>query len=247
MEVFFSRSLVSKSLQTYISNTHTLVIIIIGRLLGGPLYPQYLRLKNHIDGRIKRLEVRKEGKKKGLGITVADERSMLTDNALATLKQQLKTLKSGMRWATTARLGVYLGLILLTLLGLTIVTNEIRETYEAAHPTEPFHRRPDQNWGYTPLLAKLPEPVVEFGVWYSKTAESVVAFFVDFDPSQSSKSAQTNALGLALTYGIPLLIAIAMGYRKAKNRAARRINSVISYLDKHRRKFSHRKPSLHSP
>ena len=143
-----------------------------------------------------------------------------------------------MRWATTARLVVNVGLILLTLLGLIVVTNEIRETYEALHPTEPFHRRPDQNWGYTPLLAKLPESVVEFSIWYSKAAEKVVDVFINFDPSESSRSAQTNALGLSLTYGIPLLIAIGMGYREAKNKAVRRINSVISYFDKHPRKFS---------
>ncbi|MEN8132518.1 MAG: hypothetical protein ABFS45_20520 [Pseudomonadota bacterium] len=199
-------------------------------------------MKNHIEERIKRLAVRKEAKKEGRGTSMADERSTITDKTLATLHQQLKTLKSGMRWATTARVGVSVGLILLTLLGLTIVTNEIRETYEALHPTEPFHRRPNQNWGYTPLLAELPDSVVKFGVWYSKTAEKVVAFFVDFDPSKSSTSAQTNALGLSLIYGIPLLIAIVMGYYEAKNRAVRRINSVISHFDKYRRKFSCGRP-----
>ena len=229
----FSKPLAFKLLQTYERSSSTPAKIKIGRLLRGPLYPQYLRTKNRIEGCIKRLEVRKESRKEGQDTSMANARPTLTDKALATLQHQLRTLKSGIRWATTARLGVNAGLILLTLLGLIVVTNEIRETYEALHPTEPFHRRPDQNWGYTPLLAELPEPVVEFGVWYSKTAEKVVAVFVDFDPSESSISAQTNALGLSLTYGIPLLIAIGMGYHEAKNRAIRRINSVIYYFDKH--------------
>ena len=150
----------------------------------------------------------------------------------------MKTLKSGIRWATTARLGVSAGLILLILLGLTVITNEIRETYEALHPTEPFHRRADQNWGYTLLLAELPDSVIEFGVWYSKTVEKVITLFIDFDPAESSISAQTNALGISLTYGIPLLIAIGMGYREAKNRAVRRIKSVFNYFNKRGEKFS---------
>ena len=112
-----------------------------------------------------------------------------------------------------------MGVILLTFLGLTVVTNEIRETYEALHLTEPFHRRPDKNWGYTPLLAELPESVVEFSIWYGKVAEKVVAVFMNFDSSESSRSAQTNALGHSLTYGIPLLIAIGMGYREAKKQS----------------------------
>jgi hypothetical protein len=238
----FSKNLSFELVQTYDRSITTAARAKIGRLLRGPLYPRYLRTKNHIEGRINRLEMRKKGKKEGQGISMADECSTITDKGLAILHQRLKTLKSGMRWMTTARLGVNAGLILFTLLALTIVTNEIRETYEALHPTEPFHRRPDQNWGYTPLLAKLPESIVEFGVWYSKTAEKVVAVFVDFDPSESSVSAQTNALGLSLTYGIPLLLAIAIGYREAKNRAVRRIGSVINYFGKHRRKFSFERP-----
>lgn len=206
--------------------------ISVGRFLSGPLYPCYLHTKKQIEAHIMRLNSRRKPTIDCKNALMASQCSSMTDKGLVKLHLQLRTLKSGMRWATVARLGLAAGVALLVLLALTVVTNEIRATYEALHPTESFQRRPEQNWGYTPLLAELPEPVVKFGVWYSKTVENTVALVVDTDPSKSSITAKTSALGFSLTYGFILLLVICIGYSEARRKARKRLGAIIKYYDK---------------
>ncbi len=169
--------------------------ITLGRLLRGPLYLKYSRTKQLIELRIKRLNKRRTTFNEPISVTTTKKYSCMTDRALAKLQLQLRTLESGMRWATAARLGLIVGVTLWALLALTVVTNEIRETYDALHPAEPYHRGPEQSWGYTPLLAELPKPVMKFGVWYSKTAESIVALVIEPTPAESSLTAKLPRWG----------------------------------------------------
>ncbi len=204
----------------------------VGRLFRGPLYPRYSNTKNQIEARIVRLTSTRKLTSECESKDLPRSRSSMTEKALVKLHLQLRELKSGMRWATAARLGLVAGIALWSLLALTVVSNEIRATYEALHPTEPFQRRPEENWGYTPLLAKLPESILEFGVWYSKTAERTVAMILRTDPSKSSISAKTRALGFSLTYGFIFFLVICIGYFEARKKARKRLGTILKYYAK---------------
>jgi hypothetical protein len=124
-----------------------------------------------------------------------------------------------------ARLSVLGALIMVLGLATIPLSHEIVQSVQVLEgPREDWQRQPDEEWGYTPLLARTPRWMHAPALRIDHAAEALVKKFVSPPRGyQSTFSASTIKLAVALT---GMLVVPLAGLRLAgvmRRRAARRL------------------------
>lgn len=133
-----------------------------------------------------------------------------------------QAIKRAMRLLALSRLTVVTVILLTIGLGSVPLCHEIVTTIEILEgPREVWQRKPEEEWGYIPVLAQLPKSVRTLAYWIDGQAEDLAdRIMAPPRGRQSSYSAHSVKLAVALTGLILIPLAGTSLVRAIQRRAA---------------------------